>query len=65
VISAVFKTRHGRDLALLIVLGIGLSGFIGQGMIREAIGRLGTGRGVLATGSTGSPPCSPLLPPNG
>jgi ABC-2 type transport system permease protein len=60
VISAVFKTRHGRDLALLIVLGIGLSGFIGQGMIREAIGRLGLEGALLATRLDG---LAALLPP--
>ncbi|MEX1005116.1 MAG: hypothetical protein WD156_07090 [Acidimicrobiia bacterium] len=48
VISAVFKTRHGRDAALLIVLGIGLAGFGAQSAIRDAVGRLGIEGAVLA-----------------
>ncbi|HSJ26859.1 MAG TPA: hypothetical protein VLB67_01525 [Acidimicrobiia bacterium] len=48
VISAVFKTRYGRDLALLIVLGIGLSGFAAQSAVREAVARLGLEGAVLA-----------------
>ncbi|HVR31435.1 MAG TPA: hypothetical protein VMS74_01875 [Acidimicrobiia bacterium] len=46
-ISAVFKTRHGRDVALLIVLGIGLSGFWAQAVIRDAVSRLGMQGAVL------------------
>lgn len=41
VVSAIYRTRHGRDLALLVVLGIGLSGFLAQSGIREAVARLG------------------------
>lgn len=47
-ISAVFKTRHGRDLALLIVLGIGLSAFGAQSLIRDDVSRLGVEGAVLA-----------------
>lgn len=46
-ISALFRTRHGRDLALLVVLGIGLAGFLAQSAVRQEIGRLGL-EGALA-----------------
>ncbi len=60
VISAVFKTRHGRDVALLIVLGIGLAGFTGQSMIRDVVGRLGLEGALLANRLDG---LAAFLPP--
>ena len=59
-ISAIFKTRHGRDVALLIVLGIGLSGFTAQSMIRNAVERLGLEGALLANRLDG---VAALLPP--
>ncbi|MEX2278631.1 MAG: hypothetical protein WEA76_00940 [Acidimicrobiia bacterium] len=59
-ISAVFKTRHGRDLSLLIVLGIGLSGFFGQSVIRDAVSRLGLEGAILANRLDG---LAAFLPP--
>jgi ABC-2 type transport system permease protein len=47
-ISAIFKMRHGRDVTLLLVLGIGLSGFWAQSSIRGATSRLGLEGAVLA-----------------
>lgn len=59
-ISAVFKTRYGRDIALLIVLGIGLAGFSGQSLVRDAVSRLGLEGAVLANRLDG---LAAFLPP--
>lgn len=48
IISAVFKTRRGRDFALFIVLGIGLAGFLGQSALRSTVHDLGLEAAVLA-----------------
>lgn len=47
VVSAIYRTRHGRDLALLVVLGIGLSVFLAQSAIRDSVARLGLEGAVL------------------
>jgi ABC-2 type transport system permease protein len=59
-ISAIFRIRQGRDIALLIVLGIGLSGFAAQSIIRESVGRLGLEGAVLSNRLDG---LASLLPP--
>jgi len=41
VVSAVFRTRRGRDVAMLIVAGIGLLGFASQVVIRRVIDNVG------------------------
>lgn len=46
-ISAVFRSRHGRDAALLIVLGIGTAGFWAQAVIRDTIDELGLEAALL------------------
>lgn len=48
VISAVLRTRRGRDLAMFIVLGIGLLGFGSQQLARQAVEELGLAGAVLA-----------------
>ncbi len=48
VISAVLRTRRGRDFAMFIVLGIGLIGFASQQLTRRAIDALGLEGAVLA-----------------
>jgi ABC-2 type transport system permease protein len=48
VISAVLRTRRGRDFAMFIVLGIGLIGFASQQLVRRAIDALGLEGAVLA-----------------
>lgn len=48
VISAVLRTRRGRDLAMLIVLGIGAVGFGSQQIVRRSVDELGLGAAVLA-----------------
>ncbi len=48
VISAVLKTRRGRDFAMFIVLGIGLIGFASQQLTRRAVDALGLEGAVLA-----------------
>ncbi len=48
VISAVLRTRRGRDFAMFIVLGIGLVGFASQQLVRRAIDALGLEGAVLA-----------------
>ncbi len=60
VISAVLRTRRGRDFAMFIVLGIGLIGFAAQQLTRRAIDALGLEGAVLANpiGDT-----AVLLPP--
>lgn len=47
-ISAVLRTRRGRDLSVLIVAGIGLSAFAGQALVNQAIDELGLEGAVLA-----------------
>jgi ABC-2 type transport system permease protein len=47
-ISAILKSRRGRDLALLIVVGIGLGGFGAQLTATRAISTLGLEGAVLA-----------------
>ncbi len=47
VISAVLRTRRGRDLAMLIVVGIGLAGFTSQQVVRRVVGDLGLAGAVL------------------
>jgi ABC-2 type transport system permease protein len=47
-ISAVLKSRRGRDLALLIVVGIGLGGFGAQLAATRSISALGLEGAVLA-----------------
>ena len=48
VISAVLRTRRGRDFAMLIVLGIGAVGFGSQQIVRRAVDELGLETAVLA-----------------
>lgn len=48
VVSAVLKSRRGRDLALLLVVGIGLGGFGAQLLISRTISALGLEGAVLA-----------------
>ncbi|HEY5652608.1 MAG TPA: hypothetical protein VIW46_14275 [Acidimicrobiia bacterium] len=48
VISAVLRTRRGRDFAMFIVLGIGLVGFGSQQLTRRAIDALGLEGAVLS-----------------
>lgn len=48
VISAVLRTRRGRDFAMFIVLGIGVIGFGAQQLARQAIDELGLVGAVLA-----------------
>ena len=48
VISAVLRTRRGRDLAMLIVLGIGVVGFGAQQIVRRAVDESGLQGAVLA-----------------
>lgn len=59
-VSAIYRTRHGRDLALLVVLGIGLGGFLAQSAIRNSVARLGLEGAVLANPLSG---WTSLLPP--
>ncbi len=47
VISAVLRTRRGRDLAMLIVVGIGLFGFTSQQVVRRVVGELGVAGAVV------------------
>ncbi len=47
-ISAILRTRRGRDLALLIIMGIGLFAFAAQQVIRNAIARDGLKEAVLS-----------------
>lgn len=46
-ISAVLHSRRGRDLAVLIIIGIGLSGFAAQALIARTVGELGLERAAL------------------
>jgi ABC-2 type transport system permease protein len=48
VISAILHTRRGRDLAMLIVVGIGLFGFLSQQAVRSSLSDLGLPASVLA-----------------
>ncbi len=48
VISAILRTRRGRDFAMFIVLGIGLVGFTAQQLTRRAVDALGLEGAVLA-----------------
>lgn len=48
VISAVLHGRRGRDLAILLVAGIGLFGFASQQVVRGEIARRGIGGAVAA-----------------
>lgn len=59
-ISAIFKTRHGRDITLLIVLGIGVFGFLSQSAIRDTVSRLGLEGALLANRLDG---LAAFLPP--
>lgn len=47
-ISAILHTRKGRDLAMLIVVAIGLFGFLSQQVVRENLRELGLQEAVLA-----------------
>ena len=60
VISAVLRTRRGRDLAMLIVLGIGLVGFGSQQLVRRAVESLGL-EGAVTANPIGE--WAALLPP--
>lgn len=46
-LSAVLKTRRGRDFSVLIVAFIGLAGFAGQQLVRGAVSDLGLEAAVL------------------
>lgn len=48
VISAILRTRRGRDLTMLIVVGIGLVGFSAQQLVRQAVHDLGLAGAVAA-----------------
>jgi len=60
VISAVLRTRRGRDLTTLLVGGIGLAGFGSQQLVRGAVDRLGLAGAVAAHPLDG---WAVLLPP--
>lgn len=47
-LSAVFRSRRGRDLSVLIIASIGLVGFGSQQLLRAAIERLGISGAAIA-----------------
>jgi ABC-2 type transport system permease protein len=47
-ISALLRTRRGRDMSVFIVAGIGLTVFSAQAIVRTKVGDLGLERAVLA-----------------
>lgn len=53
VISAILRTRRGRDLAMLIVIGIGLGGFASQQIVRSTVKELGVAGAVQANPLSG------------
>ncbi len=59
-ISAVLHSRRGRDLAVLIIIGIGLSGFAAQAVVARTVGELGL-EGAALTHPLSGP--ATLLPP--
>lgn len=46
--SAVFHTRRGRDLAVFLIMGIGLSSFAGYQMVRSAVAEMGVAGAALS-----------------
>lgn len=48
VVSAVLKSRRGRDLALLLVVGIGLGGFAAQLVISRTVADLGLEQALMS-----------------
>lgn len=48
VMSAVLRTRRGRDLAMLVVMAIGLGGFAAQLMVSRTVSRLGLAAALTA-----------------
>lgn len=59
-ISAILRTRRGRDLAMLIVAGIGLGVFGSQAIVRRAVADLGMEEAAMTYGLDG---LWALLPP--
>lgn len=59
-VSAVLRSRRGRDLAVFIIMGIGLSGFAAQALVAATVGELGLEQAVLAYSLDGA---AVLLPP--
>lgn len=47
VISAVFHTRRGRDLAVFLIMGVGLSSFAGYQTVRNAVAASGVAAAAL------------------
>ncbi|HEY5686087.1 MAG TPA: hypothetical protein VIY70_12005 [Acidimicrobiia bacterium] len=47
-VSAILRTRRGRDFALLLIVGIGLFAFGGQQLVRNAISRDGLAGAVMS-----------------
>lgn len=47
-VSAVLRTRHGRNLAVLMVAAVGVGGLAAQQLIRSRIERLGLEQAVLS-----------------
>lgn len=62
-ISAVLHSRRGRDVAVFLVMGIGLASFAGYQAVRSAIGELGLSAAALAHSLEGIwwliPPAAP------
>ncbi len=47
-VSAVLRSRRGRDLAVFLIMGIGLAGFAAQATVARVVGRLGLEEAALS-----------------
>ncbi len=47
-VSAVLRSRRGRDLAVFLIMGIGLAGFAAQATVARVVGRVGLEQAALS-----------------